>query len=362
MAGTFQHWQPLYGAHGVPTFPVRIAEGNKRPAVSGYAKIGAIASSRLASRFGDAAAFGFMVRKANVTILDVDTPDERVLADALNRHGPTPVVVRTATGKWHAYYRNGGEPRLIRPWGKQQPIDLLGDGFTVAAPSKGGSGWYGFAQGTLDDLEALPRIRGLDDLEGRASPSERIGKGNRNNALFRHCLREAHGCATSDELLERASAYSELTFAPPLPRARIESTVASVWTMTQRGENWVGSGGMASVSHSIIDHYAANDTDALALLLKLKRHHWRRPAFVVARSMAGSLNWDERRFLRARSRLEADGEIQCVHRGGRGPGDPPHFTWPKVCAVRDTKTYTNEKSEHPPLSGNHLPMRGAQHA
>jgi hypothetical protein len=246
--------------------------------------------------------------------------------------------------------------------GKRRPIDVLGDGYAVAPPSKGVSGWYAFAQGTLDDLDILPLIRGLEDLAGHASLAERIGKGHRNNALFAHCLREAHRCPSIGELLERATAFSDLTFAPPLPQARVKRTVESVWAMTVRGENWVGTGGMAALSHSVIDRYSANDTDALALLLKLKRHHWGRPAFVLARSMAGSLNWDERRFLRARSRLEADGEIHCVHRGGRGPGDPPRFAWPKVPVLRGTKTYTNEKSEHPPLSSECQLTRGAQDA
>jgi hypothetical protein len=55
-----------------------------------------------------------------------------VLADALDRHGPAPVGVRTATDKLHCYYWNTGEARLIRPWGKRRPIDVLGDGYAVA--------------------------------------------------------------------------------------------------------------------------------------------------------------------------------------------------------------------------------------
>jgi len=69
----------------------------------------------------------------------VDTPDERVLADALGRHGPTPLVIRSGSGNWQAWYRNGGEPRRVRPWA-DKPIDILGDGFTVAPPSRGVQG------------------------------------------------------------------------------------------------------------------------------------------------------------------------------------------------------------------------------
>jgi hypothetical protein len=34
-------------------------------------------------------------------VLDIDTTDERVLADAIYRHGATPIIIRTASGKFH---------------------------------------------------------------------------------------------------------------------------------------------------------------------------------------------------------------------------------------------------------------------
>jgi hypothetical protein len=71
--------------------------------------------------------------RSNVTVLDVDIGDERVLSDALARHGETPLVVRSGSGKYHAYYRHNGERRRIRPW-RGLPIDLLGEGGLVVAP------------------------------------------------------------------------------------------------------------------------------------------------------------------------------------------------------------------------------------
>jgi hypothetical protein len=330
--GAFSEWQPIYGAHGIPTFPVRILGNDKRPAVSGYLKVGSQSSRKLADKFSDLDTFGFALKRARITILDVDTPDERVLADALDRHGPTPVVVRTGGGKFHAYYRNTGEPRRIRPWvGK--PIDLLGDGFTVAPPSRGTRGWYTLAQGTLDDLAALPAIRGLDDFPGASA--ERIGEGQRGDALFRHCMRVAHGCDDLGELLELATAYSESMLSPPMSLADVKRTAKSAWSYTEKGMNYCGSGRTVVVGHDTVDRYAASDPDALALLLLLRRRHWK-PAgeFIIARAMAESLGWTLPRFLRARERLLGDGQIRCIRQGGRGVGDPPIFQWGEALSLR----------------------------
>ena len=340
--GVFADWQPIYEAHGIPTFPVRVADGDKKPAVSGYLKIGPGTSRKLVSKFSGEDSFGFALKRARITILDVDTPDERVLADALDQHGPTPLVVRTGSGNWQAWYRHGGEPRRVRPWAGK-PIDILGDGFTVAPPSRGGRGWYRLIEGTLDDLERLPPMRAVESLRSVELAVKRIGMGNRNNSLFRHCLGEAPRCASIGELLERAIAYSEVALSSPLPRSEVECTVKSVWAMTERGDNWVGSRGLASLSHDLVDRYAGSAPDALAVLLKLKRHHWGRPEFILSRAMAGSLGWTERRFMRARNRLVSDGELRCLHPGGRGNGDPPRYAWPGAPNPRHAISHTNEK-------------------
>jgi hypothetical protein len=84
--GIFAHWQPIYSEHGIATFPVRLGEV-KKPAVKNYLKIGKAASAAFAERFGEASAFGFACERSKIAVLDVDTDDERVLADALDRHG-----------------------------------------------------------------------------------------------------------------------------------------------------------------------------------------------------------------------------------------------------------------------------------
>ena len=54
-------------------------------------------------------------------------------------------------------------------------------------------------------------------------------------------------------------AYSEVALSS-LPPSEVERTVKSVWAMTERGDNWVGSRGLASLSHDLVDRYAGSAT------------------------------------------------------------------------------------------------------
>ena len=103
---SFRDWQPQYATHGIATFPVAIGPDGKKPLVSNYARFGLRASTEIARKFPDAVAIGFMVgKRSHLTVLDVDSPDDRVLADALDRHGRTPIIVRTGSGNRQAWYR-----------------------------------------------------------------------------------------------------------------------------------------------------------------------------------------------------------------------------------------------------------------
>lgn len=279
-------------------------------------------------RFGHFDAFGFALKRAKITIVDVDTPDERVLADALTRHGPTPIVVRTQGGNWQAWYRNGGERRRIRPF-PELPIDILGNGYVVAPPSAGAKGSYSIVQGTLDDLARLPIIQGGPANENRPDHAGRyIAEGRRNDALFRHCMREAHHCEDFDQLLDLAVTFNE-NCTPPLPPEIVTKTARSAWSYTVRGDNWFGGAEIVAIPHDVVDHLATTDPHAYALLSILKRHHRGRDQFVVASGLATAMEWDGRRFLKARRSLEACGLIRCIHPGGRGPKDPPIYGWTK---------------------------------
>ncbi|WP_157726824.1 bifunctional DNA primase/polymerase [Qipengyuania flava] len=88
---TFGEWQPRYEEAGIATFPVR----DKKPAVQGYLKAGLRASRQFAGRFAAEEAFGFACKRNNICVLDVDTPSEQTLCDALAKFGPTPIIVRS---------------------------------------------------------------------------------------------------------------------------------------------------------------------------------------------------------------------------------------------------------------------------
>jgi hypothetical protein len=139
--GLFAEWQPIYAEHGIATFPVVIdGGGGKRPAVKGYLKVGSILSRELAIRFPDNDAFGFALGRSNrITVLDVDTSDERVLSDALAKHGASPLIVRSGSGNWQAWYRHGGESRHVRRFAVASPLLLLLP--AVAARSSLSSKW-----------------------------------------------------------------------------------------------------------------------------------------------------------------------------------------------------------------------------
>ncbi len=188
----FQHWQPIYAERGIALIP---CGDDKVPLVKNPQKFGRDASAEIATKFSDASAFGYYCGRRNgITVLDVDTTDERVLADAVSRHGQTPIVVRTGSGKFHALYRHNNERRCVRAW-EGLPIDLLGAGLAIAPPSRVAKGEYRIIEGHLDDLDCLPIMRELEDrlyVSWANGPRpQRRGEG-RNNDLWRRLMREAH--------------------------------------------------------------------------------------------------------------------------------------------------------------------------
>ncbi|MBZ9888961.1 bifunctional DNA primase/polymerase [Mesorhizobium sp. BR1-1-3] len=353
MSGVFAEWQPRYAEHNVATFPVT---DSKVPAVKGYLRVGLNASEQLAMRFPDNDAIGIACRRNRITVLDVDTPDERVLADALSRHGQTPFIVRSGSGNHQAWYRRTNETRRVRP-DPEKPIDILGDGFVVAPPSRGAKGQYTIIQGTLDDLETLPTMkagvsnaldispklivpraaqmspmgdrsqgRGLAEKSNAFDPEPQDIK--RNDTLWRHCMKAARSCPNFKGLMEVAVDYNSSEFYTPLPADEVLKIVASAWDYECKGKNLFGLGPRLVLDVDIVDELAASAPDAFALLGILRRHHAGSESFFLARAMADSMKWDVRKFLAARDLLLARSLIECIHPGGRGRNDPPVYRFP----------------------------------
>jgi Bifunctional DNA primase/polymerase, N-terminal len=297
VSGVFAKWQPRYALRGIATLPVDA--DRKAPSVKKPERFGIPASTQLIRRFPKANALGFIAgQRNNITVLDIDTDDERVLADALIRHGHTPLIVRTASGKFHAYYRHNGERRRIRPFAGL-PIDVIGGGLLVAPPSKTQRGTYEIIEGTLDDLDRLTPVR----LCGPAIEREQVPQGGRNNALYIRCMRQAHHCDSFDQLLDVARTENDQTNLPPLDDTEVFKIARSAWGYTERGENRYGKTGVW-FSTEEVNSLIRTDPEKYLLKSFLRANNGPKSTFMITNSLATSLGMTRKRLSATRRRLE----------------------------------------------------------
>jgi hypothetical protein len=316
-SASFLNWQPSYAERGIATFPVR---HDKVPAIRGYQTVGRRGSGQLASKFPDAPALGFMCGRRNgVTVLDVDSKDERVLADALDRHGKTGIVVRSGSGNFQAWYWHNGERRQIRPW-VGRPIDVLGGGYVVAPPSRVAKGQYQFVQGSLDDLDRLPVMQGPPTFRAAEPvefcgicPSGEIKQGERNKRLFNLCLHAARSCDEFDALCDVARTRNS-EFAPPLEDDEVMKVATSAWRYEAEGRNY--SGGMRAV-FSVADVLPLMpDPYVGALIVWAKASFKPDSHFWIADGLAKKFGWSARQLRQARKRAVQTGLIRLIRPSG----------------------------------------------
>jgi Bifunctional DNA primase/polymerase, N-terminal/Primase C terminal 1 (PriCT-1) len=328
MNGIFEGAQPVYAEHGIATFPVG---ADKKPAITHYQRVGLRGSGQLVARHAHAIGLGFMSNARNrIAVLDYDDTDERGFADALNRHGDTPIKVKTASGKWHAYYRHNGERRLIRGL-DALPIDVLGSGgFAVAPPSEvPDKGTYQFIEGGLDDLGRLPVMRNLPPhVYGKQDVvigPETIPEGKRNDVLWRQCMREARRVNGFDELLNAARTFN-LACLPPLNDGDVVQTAQSAWSYEENGLNRFGQQG-AWIPGQEYDELLSQPDGLVVvnLFVFLRRHQAPSAEFMCTNSLAERLGCPEKRVATARRRLIQLGYIKPTRRAGRGT--PALFVW-----------------------------------
>jgi Bifunctional DNA primase/polymerase, N-terminal/Primase C terminal 1 (PriCT-1) len=324
MSGLFAHAQASYAAHGIATFPVT---RDKVPAIRGFGRVGLAGSAMLAQKFADADALGFICgQRSRVTVLDIDTNDEGVLAAALARHGQTPLMMQTGSGNFQAYYRHSGERRRIRPW-RGLPIDIIGGGMVIAPPSRVTNGLYLIIQGSLDDLDRLPVARDLADRHGRqghhnVARTDVVHQGERNDSLGRHCMRNAKACDDFVTLVDVANTFNE-NCLPPLDEAEVNSIARSAWDYTTRGQNRFCEHGAwfpaAEVSRLLIDQ------DVLILLAFLRTNNGPSATFMCTNTLGETFKWRRQRLADARHRLIELGYIVMVKQAGYR--SPALFKW-----------------------------------
>ena len=283
-------------------------------------------SSQLVLKFADADAFGFQCGKANrITLIDIDSRDERIVGEAIKLFGEPPILWRTGSGNHAMPFRHNGEGRRIRPL-PGLPIDVLGGGYAVAPPSRGAKAHYKFLQGSLADFDRLPvaRIEEGRSLAQTRDTRDRIAEGKRDDTLFHYALEQAsHVYDLLDVVRTR-----NLDCDPPLPDAVVVAKAQTAWRYQQEGRNLVGRGRALVMSHEIYDVLWNEDRDALALYWHLRRFHWGRE-FVLAKAMAAAMGWGLPKWKEARDALRRLGFIRCIHPGGNGPNDPPVYAWAK---------------------------------
>ena len=323
--GIFAQAQETYGPHGVAVFPVD-AE-SKKPSILHPHRIGLLASAQLASKFPNSDALGFWAGARNrITVLDVDMPGragEQKLTEMMTRYGVTPLIVRSASGKYHAYYRHGGERRLIRIMG--EPVDILGNGLVVAPPSRVARGSYEIINGTLDDLDRLPPMRPEAAYDGWETPRD-VAEGRRNRTLWRHCMRSAHSCDDLEALLDVARGFNE-ELVQPLPDAEVVSTARSAWKYTEAGRNYFGRGAGARIARDEMEVLGPG-SDALSLLTFLRMENGPDANFIVANGLRTRLRWSLDRISQARRRLIEVGIVEQI-RGASSKAGPALHRWPR---------------------------------
>lgn len=303
--------------HGIATFPVG---QDKKPLIRNWPRVGLGGSAALAAKFAHEAAFAFTAGKhSGLTVIDIDSCDENKLAEALATYGPTPFIVRTPSGGFHLYYRNRGEPRRVK---HGDCLDLLGGGLVIAPPSLT-KGVYRVWRGELADLGRLPVAR-IDKIE-RPEAAGRIPKGKRDDTLFHLALEQALYVDDLDSLVDVVRTHN-LDCEVPLSETELIKIAASAWGYEQRGENLKGKGGAMVTANATFDALIAESADAWLLYSHLQRHHWGRD-FVLAKAMADAMGWRLRKWKAARDALIRLGLIGCIHPGGRGPHDPPIYSW-----------------------------------
>jgi hypothetical protein len=334
---TFGKWQPIYEDHGIYTFPVR----DKRPLARSYDKIGSRGSRNLAERNPGADAFGFALgKRSGITVLDVDSPDERLFADALNRHGPTPLIVRSGSGNRQAWYRHNGERRQVRP-DRSVPIDILGAGYVVVPPSKGRRGHYEIIEGSLDDVGNLPAMVS-PPVAPEAPPApasdldlgQRVTKGHRANSLWEHCMRGAKACDDLDSMLDVARTFNDQCCDPPLEDAEVIRQAKRAWELESKGQNRFGRVG-AWLPQDVVLAFLG-DHDGLVLIAFLKATQLPDSDFMIANGLAEKLGLTRKRLAAARSRLTKRGDIVLVQKphggdltgAGRWQAVPGLYRWP----------------------------------
>jgi hypothetical protein len=143
-----------------------------------------------------------------------------------------------------------------------------------------------------------------------------VPEGRRNNALFKHCMRQAHRCDNSDALVELARVFNTGSCTPPLTDDEVIRTSHRAFYYTARGENRFGMTGSwlptETVRRMVADPYLCTLVNFLQAENRPNRTFW------VADGLDKRLGWSRRKFQAARREAINRGFIKMVSKPGQG--------------------------------------------
>ncbi len=349
--GVYAQHALAYADAGLSAFPVDTRY--KRPSVKGWQNASPRKSRQWAAvpRLGVANGLGILMGKPlGLTEIDVDVVGEAWLALAVERFGETPVVIRTASGKAKLWYRHNGEGRRIRPI-QGQPIDVLGNGFTIAPPSwrEDLAASYEFRTGGIEDVANLPTIRpeAIGAACGRISGQ--VLRGERNESLWRYCMVQARHCDRLDDLVDVAQTWAS-AFPDPLRAAEIDRCAQSAWQYEATGRNYLGLRKPQITEGDMIMDVLLDQPEAFTLYQMFLRWHSNRPSFAIApRAMSevGSPPWSRHKISNARDVLLERGFIEELEAPDRGRKKSGRYR----LSNKMPKSGNNHYTPSPPLLG-----------
>jgi Primase C terminal 1 (PriCT-1) len=326
----------------IATIPVEVLPDRKKPRTSHWQRVGLQGSAQLGIKFAEADAFGMNCGKRNgITLVDIDSNDERMLDEAQRIFGAGRLIWRTGNGNYAIPYRYNGEGRRIRPM-PGLPIDVLGAGLAVLPPSLGARGRrYEIVQGKLADLDRLPTVRPWK-ADTAAPFGGAVPEGKRDDYLFRRLLREARYCDDFDAVLDVARSLN-MNCEPPLADTQVIKVTKSAWGIEISGKNWAGRKARASTDREEILELSHDPHAALLLNLLRVSHPTLGTPFAIDQVKTAELLGWSRPTIKARiSTLMRAGRLERIHKG-TGMGNPHLY----LLLSRPCKPNDHNITKHP---------------
>lgn len=319
---------------GLAPIPTGGRDG-KSPVMRGYANPKAIVNlgnvGRLIGRHSEKNV-ALVCGPSNIAVVDID--DSTLHWSMVKRFGATPLVVQTASGGVHLYYRDVPQARSVNLRSSEGlAVEVKAKkNIVIAPPSKNfktGKG-YRFLDGDFSPstLKSLPPFKA--DAIHAGIPAARLRavmEGERNEWLFQNCLKEAPHVDGFEDLLDVARTRND-ECEPILDDAEVVKVASSAWRYQITGRNFYSSHGFAPAMPltevMALAELHPGDTAALLCFLRIKHSarmkrgetfHLATDAMEKANVLPG---WSRKHYRMAIDRL-LDGRFLEVVRQGR-PG------------------------------------------